>query len=108
MRQSKPSSPKHDRNIFNRRVGGNISSYIVRHSKSGSWGTSTQSGFDVTSIFNGDDMFRHTLVLSMVAVPTRDALQMHSYWCTQMDNRRFILGYVTLPFQIETFNNTFS
>lgn len=39
-----------------------------------------------------------TLVLSMVAVPIQAALQMHSYWCTQMDNRQFILGYVTLPF----------
>lgn len=58
MQQSKPSSPKHDRNIFNRQAGGNISSYMVQHSESGSWGTSTQSGSDVTSIFNGDDMFQ--------------------------------------------------
>ncbi|KAF3626042.1 putative UDP-glycosyltransferase 74F2-like [Capsicum annuum] len=39
-----------------------------------------------------------TLVLSIVVVPTQAALQMHSYWCTQMDNQQFILGYVTLPF----------
>ncbi|PHT47633.1 hypothetical protein CQW23_11841 [Capsicum baccatum] len=58
MQQSKPSSPKNDRNIFNRQAGGNISSYMVQHSESGSWGTSTQSGSDVTSIFNGDDMFQ--------------------------------------------------
>ncbi|KAF3641722.1 putative UDP-glycosyltransferase 74F2-like [Capsicum annuum] len=90
-------------------AGGNISSYMVQHSESGSWGTSTQSGTDVTSIFNGDDMFQKlktscmlepdsTLLLSMVAVPPQATLQMHSYWCTQMDNWQFILGYVTLPF----------
>ncbi|PHT49276.1 hypothetical protein CQW23_13484 [Capsicum baccatum] len=28
------------------------------HSESGSWGTATQSGFDVTSISNGDDMLQ--------------------------------------------------
>ncbi|PHT48470.1 hypothetical protein CQW23_12678 [Capsicum baccatum] len=39
-------------------LGGNISSYMVQHSESGSWETSTQSGSDATSIFNGDDMFQ--------------------------------------------------
>ncbi|KAG5591167.1 hypothetical protein H5410_041681 [Solanum commersonii] len=58
MQQSKPSSPKHDRNIFKRQAGGNLSSSMVQHSESGSWGTSTQSGSDVTSIFSGDNMFQ--------------------------------------------------
>ncbi|KAJ8527123.1 hypothetical protein K7X08_029600 [Anisodus acutangulus] len=54
-----PSSPKHERNIFKRQAGGNLCSSIVQHSESGSWGTSTQSGSDVTSIFSGDhDMFQ--------------------------------------------------
>ncbi|PHU09193.1 hypothetical protein BC332_21053, partial [Capsicum chinense] len=53
MQQSNPSSPKHDKNIFKQQAGA-----MVQHSESGSWGTSTQSGSDVTSIFNDDDMFR--------------------------------------------------
>ncbi|XP_060208564.1 nuclear transcription factor Y subunit A-3-like isoform X2 [Lycium barbarum] len=58
MQQSKPSSPKYDRNIFKRQGGGNLCSSMVQHSESGSWGTPTQSGSDVTSIFSGDDMFQ--------------------------------------------------
>ncbi|XP_015085134.1 nuclear transcription factor Y subunit A-8-like [Solanum pennellii] len=58
MQESKPSSPMHDRNIFKRQAGGNLSSSMVQHSESGSWGTSTQSGSDVTSIFSGDNMFQ--------------------------------------------------
>ncbi|CAN4127083.1 unnamed protein product [Withania somnifera] len=30
----------------------------IKKGETGSWGTSTQSGSDVTSIFNGDDMFQ--------------------------------------------------
>jgi len=51
-----------------------------------------------------------TLVLSMVAVPTQAALQMHSYW---IGAHKWIIGSSSLAmllslFQIETFNNTFS
>ncbi|KAK4706289.1 hypothetical protein R3W88_034159 [Solanum pinnatisectum] len=58
MQQSKPSSPKHNRKIFKRQTGGNLSSSMVQHSESGSWGTSTQSSSDVTSIFSGDNIFQ--------------------------------------------------
>ncbi|XP_016456188.2 nuclear transcription factor Y subunit A-3-like [Nicotiana tabacum] len=58
MQQSKPSSPTHDKSIFKGTAGGNLTRSMVQHSESGSWGTSTQSGSDVTSIFSGDDMFQ--------------------------------------------------
>lgn len=54
LQQLKSSSPTHGKNIS----GGVISGSQLQHSESGSWGTSTPSGSDVTSIFSGDGIFQ--------------------------------------------------
>lgn len=134
MQQSKPSSPTHDKSIFKGTAGGNLTRSMVQHSVSGSWGTSTQSGSDVTSIFSGDDMFQQPefrvsgfpfhmqeaadfmhvgtwqhVVLSIGGGANTDCItKCILIGCTQMDNRQFILGYVTLSFsRTEIINSTF-
>ncbi|XP_031092703.1 nuclear transcription factor Y subunit A-3-like isoform X2 [Ipomoea triloba] len=52
------ASPTHGKNISNQKGGGDISGSQLQHSESGSWGTSTPSGSDVTSIFSGDGIFQ--------------------------------------------------
>ncbi|XP_027182935.1 nuclear transcription factor Y subunit A-3-like isoform X1 [Coffea eugenioides] len=59
IKPSNLSSPSYTEDAPLKMLAGDISGSEARLSESCSWAASTPSGSDVTSIFNGDDIFQH-------------------------------------------------
>ncbi|MCD9643320.1 hypothetical protein HAX54_030667 [Datura stramonium] len=75
------------------------------HSEGGSWGTSTQSGSGVTSIFSGDDMFQQHSE-SLAPFHMGGAAQLH-YNCILVGAHKWIIGSSSLAMLLFHFQKSF-